>query len=476
MSLASLPPELLQMIARSITDDRQGRMQPSQTLQSIYALSRTCRATYRQLCWNLYRYDVDKGYSFALVWAAVTNKPQTARLSLASGGNTLATNQHGQSPLWLAARRGHREIVEILLDHRADIEIRNPVGLTPLMIAAREGQCEATKVLLDRGANCEAQTRDHSTALLWAIRAGAVDTVKILIEHGAKFPEPKTTPWRRWALAAYRAGPDRWDDIPKIQELMESSYDGNQNKRLAEKPLLNAVQYQFLAMSTFFLDQCITPLGDLGSFFGFCPANEAVYDRTRQGTERLYFIRDRTREQWHYFGRPNEHPMWWAVYHGEEELVEKLLRRGAGINSLTHWGTLKAPRNLISLALVRGYYGIAELLLDYGADPNYKFQDRPLLSRALRVGSERLVMKILLRLKSLGTLNITNDGDALAIAIGKQNAMLVKMLLEFGADPNAKVFYHRGTESGRRSKNPLSLAIELGNQDVVDMLLEYGAF
>ncbi|KAJ5380404.1 ankyrin repeat-containing protein [Penicillium cataractarum] len=463
------------MIASYITDNREGRLQPAQTLKSIYALSRTCRAIHCQLCWNVYRYDADRGHSFALVWATVTNNPQTVRLSLAGGGNTRATNQHGQSPLWLAARRGHLEILEILLDHGADIEIRNPVGMTPLMIAAREGQCEVVKVLLARGANHAAQTRDHSTALLWALRAGMVDAVKMLIAHGAQFPEPKTTPWRQWALAAYRAGPDRWDDIPEIQTLMESSYDGNQNRLLSKKPLLNALRYQFLAMSTFFLDQCITPIGDLGSFFGFCPSNEAVYGEPRQGTERMFWKREKAWEQWHYFGRPNQNPMWWAVYHGEEEIVEKMLKRGAETTSITHWPKQKAPRNLISLALVRRYYGIAELLLDYGADPNYEFWDCYLLTRVLRIGNERLVMKVLLRLKSLGALNFTNNGNLLAIAIGKQNAMLVKMLIEFGIDPNAEIFYHRGTESGRGFKKPLSLAIEIGHPDVVDTLVEYGA-
>lgn len=452
-------------------------MQPVQTLRSIYALSHTCRATYRDLCWSVYRYDADRGYSFALVWAAVTNNPQTAKLSLASGGNTRATNQHGQSPLWLASRRGHREIVEILLDHGAGVEIRNPVGLTPLAIAAREGQCEVMKVLLSRGADHAAQTPDHSTPLLWAIRNGAIDAVKILIEHGAWFPEPKTTAWRRWALAAYRAGPDRWDDISEIQNLMESSYDGNQNQMLSENPLLNALQFQSLAMSTFFLDQCITPVRDLDSFFGHSPADEAVYDRTRQGLEGIYWARDRAREQWHYFGRPDQNPLWWAVYHGEEKIVEKMLRRGAGTNSLTPWCKQKGPRNLASLALVRGYYGIAELLLDYGVDPSYEFWDASLLIRALRIGSERLVLKVLLNLKRLGVPKIAKYGAPLAIAIGRQNPMLVQILLEFGADPNAGVDYFRGTKRDRRSKSKrlLSLAIEIGKQDVVDTLLRYGA-
>jgi hypothetical protein len=294
----------------------------------------------------------------------------------------------------------------------------------------------------------------------------------MLIKHGAWIPGPKTCRWEQWALAAYYAGPDRWADIPEIQKLMESSYDGNQAKLLSQKPLLYALRFKYLAMSTFCLNQCITPVGDLGSFFGYCPADEPVHDKTRHGREQLDWSRDKAREQWHYFGRPNENPLWWAVYFGEEEIVEKLLRRGAGTNSLTHCSPQREPRNMISLALHQKYYGIAELLLDYGTDPSYQFLDGSLLRRALEIGNARLVMKVLSSLKRHGARNIANYVGYVAIEIGKQNAALVKILLDFGADPNAEVFYHRPEVM---HKELLSLAIEIGNQDVVETLLEYGA-
>ncbi|KAJ5168392.1 uncharacterized protein N7482_003986 [Penicillium canariense] len=479
MSLTSLPFELLLLIASAVTDGRDGRLHPAQTLKSIYALSRTCRVIYGNLCWKLYRYDVDRGESSALLWAAVTNNPKTAKLSLASGGDTRATNQHGQSPLWLAARRGYRDIVEILLDHGADIEIRNPVGLTPLAIASREGCCEIMKVLLHRGAKHATQTPDHSTPLLWAIRAGATDAVKLLIEHGAQLPEPSTTPWRRWALAAYRAGPARWVGIPEIQALMESSHDPNQGNQLSVRPFLHAMQHQFLAMSTFILDQCITSINDLGSFFGHCPADEPMYDKSRQGIERVIWAGWRATEQRIHFGRPQNSPLWWAVYHGEEEFVEKLLKRGAGTNSQTdRYRHDRKPTRLLSLALVRGFPGIAELLLDCGADANYYFWDGSLLIRVLRLGNERLVMKVLSSLNMVGALHIANQRRPLVIAIGKQNATLVRMLLEFGADPNVEFSYVRKAEDGHKYEKRqtiLSIAIQRGNRDVVETLLEYGA-
>ena len=51
----------------------------------------------------------------------------------------------------------------------------------------------------------------------------------------------------------------------------------------------------------------------------------------------------------------------------------------------------------------------------------------------------------------------------------KQNANLVKLLLKFGADPNAKEYNDVG------EKTPLHYAVELNNYELTIMLLDNGA-
>ena len=61
----------------------------------------------------------------------------------------------GQTPLFIAARRGHAEVVELLLQARADKERARNDGTTPLSIAAqaasRNGYQRILQLLVDAG-------------------------------------------------------------------------------------------------------------------------------------------------------------------------------------------------------------------------------------------------------------------------------------------------------------------------------------
>lgn len=59
----------------------------------------------------------------------------------------------GSTPLSIATIKGHREIVEMLLDMGADANARNKDGGTALQYACQLGRSEIAKVLLDHGAD-----------------------------------------------------------------------------------------------------------------------------------------------------------------------------------------------------------------------------------------------------------------------------------------------------------------------------------
>lgn len=60
--------------------------------------------------------------------------------------------QDDQTPLHCAARMGHRELVKLLLEHKASPDSATTAGHTPLHIAAREGHVHTIRILLDAGA------------------------------------------------------------------------------------------------------------------------------------------------------------------------------------------------------------------------------------------------------------------------------------------------------------------------------------
>ena len=95
-------------------------------------------------------------------------------------------NIYGQTALHLACYEGHCDIVDLLLDHGADIEVRSSRDSTPLMMASRNDRAASiTKLLLHRGCAMNAVNDFGDTALHWACKRGSTECVKELLTHGA---------------------------------------------------------------------------------------------------------------------------------------------------------------------------------------------------------------------------------------------------------------------------------------------------
>jgi ankyrin repeat protein len=81
-----------------------------------------------------------------------------------------------------AARLGQVELVELLLDHGAPIDV-TAAGDTPLIVAADAGQTDVVRLLLARGARIDVQG-PNGTALRVAMRRDYVDTGALLVDAG----------------------------------------------------------------------------------------------------------------------------------------------------------------------------------------------------------------------------------------------------------------------------------------------------
>jgi len=62
-------------------------------------------------------------------------------------------NKYGWTPLHIAIRRNHKDMVEYLLDKGADINKVDGVGWTPLMEAVMDNMTELCALLIERGAD-----------------------------------------------------------------------------------------------------------------------------------------------------------------------------------------------------------------------------------------------------------------------------------------------------------------------------------
>ena len=94
------------------------------------------------------------------------------------------------SPLLEAAAKGHKEIVELLIANKADINITDLTGVNPLMKAAREGHIEIVRLLVANGADINASSpQGGTTALFFALQKlynpNNTKTANFLITKGA---------------------------------------------------------------------------------------------------------------------------------------------------------------------------------------------------------------------------------------------------------------------------------------------------
>jgi ankyrin len=105
---------------------------------------------------------------------------------LADGVSTQAADERGMTPLHLAAKHGHREVIVILLDHGAPMDQIRQDGVTPLFLAAQEGRRDIVALFLERGAEVNSQGRVGSVTLLHlGAYRGDHDMVALLLKYGA---------------------------------------------------------------------------------------------------------------------------------------------------------------------------------------------------------------------------------------------------------------------------------------------------
>jgi ankyrin repeat protein len=125
--------------------------------------------------------------STALLWAVHHSDLRMVRALIAAGANFVAPNRYGVTPLLEASRTGDTPIIGELLKVGATVNRSiHPEGETPLMAVSRTGKLTAVELLLEAGSDVNAaDTYQNQTALMRAAEEGHVDVVNALLAAGA---------------------------------------------------------------------------------------------------------------------------------------------------------------------------------------------------------------------------------------------------------------------------------------------------
>ena len=124
-----------------------------------------------------------------LEWATRKGHTDVVRVLLGNKADVNASRHtDGVTPLYIAAQNGHTEVVKLLLDNKADVNAsRHTDGVTPLYMAAQNGHTEVVKLLLDNKdkADVNASIDNGTTPLYMAAQEGHTEVVKLLLRNNA---------------------------------------------------------------------------------------------------------------------------------------------------------------------------------------------------------------------------------------------------------------------------------------------------
>ena len=98
----------------------------------------------------------------------------------------IVTTHYQKREILRLARSGHIPRLEELLQRDVDVNfLHHKTGMTPLMTAAHAGQAVAVKLLLEHRADSNLRALDNASALHWACLYGDLHIVRMLIDAGA---------------------------------------------------------------------------------------------------------------------------------------------------------------------------------------------------------------------------------------------------------------------------------------------------
>ena len=132
--------------------------------------------------------DVNRSDSYGdtpLMVAAKIGHDQVVGELIRAGADVNGKDNYKQTALHCASRRGLSSVIKTLAEAGANLNVQDKRGVTPLMEAANYGHANVIKTLAEAGANLNVQDKRGMTPLMEAADCGHANVVVELIRAGA---------------------------------------------------------------------------------------------------------------------------------------------------------------------------------------------------------------------------------------------------------------------------------------------------
>lgn len=269
------------------------------------------------------------------------------------------SNSSEELELVSSARRGDIETAKELIDRGVDpnaADMKNaPWGMTPLMLAASEGHVEMIKVLLDSGAKVDLTTpRLHGegggeSALHFASKQGDVAAIDVLLAHGADIN--KTASLSGTPLMCAISAQKR----PAIKHLLGRG----SNPNIASKDHRDTPMHEAAGTGSTEIVKLIGDAGaevDLPNHVGTTPLMQIAHNYEAS----MYLLKHGANPN--KIGNKGMTCLMSAVLNGNYRLVEELIKRNVDVNVLDFSG-----KSALDFSIRDKRFKITKLLRSNGA-------------------------------------------------------------------------------------------------------------
>ncbi|KAK0168005.1 hypothetical protein PV327_001848 [Microctonus hyperodae] len=372
---------------------------------------------------------------------------KVSRLLLLAGASPNHITEYlGNAPvLCMYAHEGSVEMVSLLLEFGADVELTNSQGCTALSLAASRGHCDVVRRLAAAGASLGHADMAGQCPLVHAARLGRLSVVGYLLAcdwlsgHNAKnngnvsYETSRDEATQQAVVAAASQGHEAI--VEYLLDMAEVIVD-NPDTLIGETALTIAAAHGSTGTVSALLARGASPLATNSK--GLSPLMLAAREGHWGTAERLVqssstlsstdVILDQVQillEQRDSMGRT---PLMMAACEGHTNLIDMFLEKGAIIEAADNEGL-----TALCWACVRGRLTAVQCLLDHGADmdANDKTGRTPLDMAAFQ-GNPKLVQLLLERGAAVEHVDL-HGMRPLDRAIGCRNVPVVQCFLRKGA-------------------------------------------
>lgn len=402
-----------------------------------------------------------------ILTAVKMNNPILVEYLLSKGANVNASWKNGMTPLHIAIEIGSEDILRILMDYGSNATAIALNGKTPLYLAVEREMINIVKFLLkipEIKSSIYLPCVDGSTPLHLAVKNGNEEITKLLLKKGKLFinSECKESP-------LHIAVKENKKEILKI--LLDNPIICDTLNSFGKTALHVAAEKGSLEMVQVFCD--IYSKGDVTWKEGYA----ALYIAALNGRIKIVKLlidsgADLNAKTENYLT-----PLIAATQKGHLKIAKLLVEKNIDIDEMSQNG-----KSALHFAVENQFYDIVEFLLNNGANVNHKALGLTPLHLAAFAGNLDIV-KILLQKGALVNAKNFSDTTPLSIAVQKNHYEIVKYLVENGADVyvqdhdiNLKSFNYRSDcvydLNAIGGVRPLLIAVDNGNQEIVEFLLQ----